>query len=156
MKNLLASKKFYLASSEEIPCKGGRLVGYRLKENKYSRNDFSIKGVTTSTTEIIKGVTTSTIKKVSQIAESVFVLKTKQGNYITSISADSSTLWLITPEKPVVGQDMKNCLKLTWCGKEYYSQPHRTEMVLDTLKVSNKIYLAATRRKIYICYIADM
>ena len=34
MKNLLASKKFYLASSEEIPCKGGRLVGYRLKENK--------------------------------------------------------------------------------------------------------------------------
>ena len=29
MKNLLASKKFYLASSEEIPCKGGRLVGYK-------------------------------------------------------------------------------------------------------------------------------
>ena len=145
MKNLLASKKFYLASSEEIPCKGGRLVGYRLKENKYSRNEFSI-----------KGVTTSTIKKVSQIAESVFVLKTKQGNYVTSISADSSTLWLITPEKPVVGQDMKNCLKLTWCDKKYYSQPHRTEMILDTLKVSNKIYLAATRRKIYICYIADM
>ena len=91
------------------------------------------------------------------LEEAKFILETaERRNYVTSISADSSTLWLITPEKPVVGQDMKNCLKLTWCGKEYYSQPHRTEMILDTLKVSNKIYLAATRRKFYICYIADM
>ena len=142
---LLKQKKFYLASSEAIPCKGERLVGYRLKENQYSRNDFSI-----------KGVTTSAIKKVSQIAENVYLLKTKQGNYVTSLSGDSSLLWLITPEKPVVGQGMKNCLKLTWRGKNCSSQPYSTEMVLGTLKVSNKIYLAATRRKIYICYIADM
>lgn len=145
MKNLLASKNFYLASSEEIPCKGGRLVGYRLKENKYSRNDFSI-----------KGVTTSTIKKVSQITENVFVLKTKHGNYVTSLFSDSSISWLITPEKPVVGHGMKNCQKLNWVGENCSYNPYNTEMVLDTLKVSRKIYLAATRRKIYICYIADM
>lgn len=142
MKNLLVQKDFYLASSNVIPCKGERFVGYRLKECK---NDFSI-----------KGVVTSTVQKVSLITENVFLLKTKHGNYVTSLFSDSSISWLITPEKPVVGQDMKNCLKLTWCGKKYYSQPHRTEMVLDTLKVSRKIYLAATRRKIYICYIADM
>lgn len=142
MKNLLASKNFYLASSEEIPCKGGRLVGFRLKEYK---NDFSV-----------KGFVTSKIQKVSELSENVFLLKTKQGNYVTSLSSDSSLLWLITPEKPVIGQGMKNCLKLTWRGKNCSSQPYSTEMVLGTLKVSNKIYLAATRRKIYICYIADM
>mgnify|MGYP004500147869 FL=1 len=142
MKNLLVQKDFYLASSNVIPCKGERFVGYRLKECK---NDFSV-----------KGVVTSTVQKISLITENVFLLKTKHGNYVTSLFSDSSISWLITPEKPVVGHGMKNCQKLNWVGENCSYNPYNTEMVLDTLKVSRKIYLAATRRKIYICYIADM